>query len=180
MYHLQINFCIALLLTTFSVWVPLASAQSPELKTNSSNLAKTDPRIPVLEAQLELMRQYDARLLSTVDGAINILLVLVALFVGANWAVNFFMYRRDKASLQQELRYLVQEEITTVKNEVNKHYEVLAENLKSEIDNKLQNESIALDEKLKDIQLYLKRLDYAVNVLESQGDSSPVFILKIA
>lgn len=175
MYYRQINVFLTLLLTTFISWMPSANAQSLVSKTNSSNLTKTDPRVPILEAQLELMRQYDARLLSTVDGSINILLVLVALFVGANWVVNFFMYRRDKASLQQELRRLVQEEINTVKNEADEHYKILSGNLRSEIDNKLRDEFIAIDDKLKDVQLYLKRLDYSINVLDSQKERLPYF-----
>jgi hypothetical protein len=80
--------------------VPSAS-YTPE---GSSSQAEPDSETAALRAQLELMRQYDERLLQTVYWALGTAFGLVVFVAGVGWYVNFRLYERDKEALRSELR----------------------------------------------------------------------------
>jgi hypothetical protein len=69
-----------------------------------------DAQIRVLKAQLEQMRFYDQRLLSTVYWALGFIGGLTAALVGLGWFANFRLHSRELGALRQELRGYLQEE----------------------------------------------------------------------
>ena len=68
----------------------------------------------MLEAQLKVMREYDARLLHTVYWSLTTVATLTLVLVGFGWFVNFRVYERDKASLLHELNVLVRENLARI------------------------------------------------------------------
>ena len=91
-----------------------------EATTNRSTVAKvqpseeSSPEVAALRAQLELMRQYDQRLLNTVYWALGTVVFVALLLSGYSWYANFRVYQRDRANLRDELRLLVQKEMLIV------------------------------------------------------------------
>jgi hypothetical protein len=73
---------------------------TPDPATNQSEL---DTEVIALRAQLEVMRQYDERLLETVYWALGTAVALILFAAGAGWYANFRSYQRDKESLKREL-----------------------------------------------------------------------------
>lgn len=60
-------------------------------------------KIEVLKAQLELMRQYDQRLLDTVYYTLGALGAAVFLIITLGWYTNFRLYKRDTDAMKQEI-----------------------------------------------------------------------------
>ena len=56
-----------------------------------------------LQTQIQVMEQYQDRLLSTVHWSLGILAGIAALLTSFSWYVNFKLYDRDKLAIQTEL-----------------------------------------------------------------------------
>jgi len=72
---------------------------------------KVDSTLIALRAQLETMRSYDNRLISTVYYALAALGGVALLLVGFGWWTNFKLYERERDALQHALRAQVKDEI---------------------------------------------------------------------
>lgn len=86
----------------------------------------------VLQAQLDVMRDYTKHLLSTVYWSLGVIVTIVVLLIGFGWFANFKVYERDKIALQQQLHGHLQEEISTLnrtltENIQKRHAEVMNE-----------------------------------------------------
>jgi hypothetical protein len=90
-------------------------AQSPSPTPSSTAIPSVSPipneEVIVLRAQLEVMRQYDQSLLSTVYWSLSVIVALVILLAGYGWYTNFRVYERDKNAMQQDLQGYLQQEI---------------------------------------------------------------------
>jgi hypothetical protein len=64
----------------------------------------------MLKAQLEVIRDYDQRLLATVYASLGGVFLLVVLVGGLNWFTNYRLYERERDSLKQSLQVASQEE----------------------------------------------------------------------
>ncbi len=83
---------------------PEASPSVSEAAGSLTSEPAADSEVAALRAQLEVMRQYDERLLQTVYWALGTALALVLFAAGAGWYINFRLYDRDKQALLAELR----------------------------------------------------------------------------
>ena len=86
-----------------------ALGQALPLKTPSTSQERNQQQElknqnDMLRAQLEVMKQYDQRLLNTVYWALGTLAAVAAALVGFGWFANFRVYERDKNALAQEPR----------------------------------------------------------------------------
>jgi hypothetical protein len=93
-------------------------AQQPVPEQLRQGSAQQVEQVHVLEAQLKLMREYDARLLGTVYWSLATVATLALILVGFGWYVNFRVYERDKASLLHELKALVRENLAKSESEL--------------------------------------------------------------
>lgn len=87
--------CFAMFITAIAT-TARGQTPTPEIETSSSYSANADSeKIAVLRAQLELMRQYDQRLLATVYWSLGALAAVVVLVIGLGWYTNFRVYRGE-------------------------------------------------------------------------------------
>jgi len=78
-----------------------ASKRSAALEATDLSAAKQ--QIKLLEAQLQMTRDYQGSLLDTVYWALGGVFIVVSLLLGFGWLVNFKVYERDKETLKAEL-----------------------------------------------------------------------------
>jgi hypothetical protein len=93
---------------------PDVSSATPVAPAGSSSELQGDGEDAILRAQLELMRQYDERLLQTVYWALGTALTLVLFAAGAGWYVNFRLYERDKQALRSDLHSEVETQTASI------------------------------------------------------------------
>ncbi|MDQ3750011.1 MAG: hypothetical protein M3367_13530 [Acidobacteriota bacterium] len=59
-------------------------------------------RIAVLQAQMELMRDYHEKILDTVYWSLGLSITILAVFTGLGWFANFKIYKRDVEDIKRE------------------------------------------------------------------------------
>jgi len=74
-----------------------------------------DSALVALRTQLEVMRSFDASLLSTVYWSLGTLVVIVAVLIGLGWFANFRVYQRDLEGIKRELDALAAKNIAELK-----------------------------------------------------------------
>lgn len=72
-----------------------------------------------LRDQLEVTREYDQRLLSTVYWSLSGVFLLVVLVGGINWFTNYRLYERERESLREASRLSVQDEAAKLRDTFN-------------------------------------------------------------
>jgi hypothetical protein len=135
--HLRyIIVCAAICLLSLVVFATTTSAQTLQPATSTPVLTSTpmpqptatpqpDPEVIALRAQLDLMRDTDSRMLATVYWALSFVGALAVLLVGYNWFTNKWQYERDKTTLFNELRSLLNKELNDRVSEVEARYTTL-------------------------------------------------------
>lgn len=78
-----------------------ATKKSAHLET--SELSEAKQQVKLLEAQLQVTRDYQGSLLDTVYWALSGVFIVASLLLGFGWLVNFKIYERDKEALKAEL-----------------------------------------------------------------------------
>ncbi len=87
---------------------PATTSSKPDPSDNAQPQTKTEN--DMLKAQLEVIRDYDQRLLATVYASLGGVFLLVVLVGGLNWFTNYRLYERERDSLRQSLQVAAQEE----------------------------------------------------------------------
>jgi hypothetical protein len=118
--------------------------------------SQQSPEVIALRAQLDLMRQFDDRLLSTVYWSLGGMITIVVLIAGFSWFANNRLHEKDKAILRQELESIIREEMSKARAELAK---AAREAAKSELN--------TLSEDIKFIKFEL--LETEANQWESKG-----------
>lgn len=85
---------------------PVRKEQSKFLLNDSDELQAAKQQVKVLEAQIQLMREFQGAVLNTVYWALGAVFLLVGLLLGFGWFANFKVYERDKENLKAELEVL--------------------------------------------------------------------------
>jgi len=130
-YYIRQSIAALLLVLCISTdaRAPSPTPSPASVASVSAPQSQPDAEVIALRAQLELMRQYDQRLLNTVYYALTALGGVVVLVLGLGWYTNFRLYKHDIDVLRQELKVLLNEEVNKfrqeLKNEVDEHREPL-------------------------------------------------------
>jgi hypothetical protein len=144
----------------------------------ATNGETTDRQVAVLQAQLDLMKHYDSRLLATVYWALAGTFVMWGLINGFAWYANLRIYRSDKESLMQEIRDRITTETRTLDKTLSTNLSSSTEKLGQLVDSKskavsdnLSQTITQLDQKLNTTAASLKRnlndLDYRFSEIEA-------------
>jgi len=96
----------------------LNAAPSAKPDSATTQAAQAEREIAVLRGQLETMRQYDQRLLTTVYWSLGGLLTVAVLLIGFGWYANFRVYERDKAALSDALRLDFENKVSIIQKEL--------------------------------------------------------------
>lgn len=99
----------------------LLHAQTPSptvTPTPVSQIQADAEKVAVLQGQLELMRQYDQRLLSTVYWSLGGLGGVVLLVVGLGWYTNFRIYKRDVEDIKRDIKNELESTAVSFKREM--------------------------------------------------------------
>lgn len=82
----------------------ISGSHQSSLSTQASNSPQSSVEIAILKAQLEVMRQYDQRLLNTVYWALGGIAGILILIVGLGWYTNFRLHKREVEELKVDYR----------------------------------------------------------------------------
>ena len=109
---------LVLCLFSFSV-SRYAQPASPGNSSNSDQkqVQNEAEKVVILQAQLELMRQYDQRLLDTVYWSLTTTGGIVLLVVGLGWYTNFRFYKRDLEDIRRDIHASLRQEISEIARE---------------------------------------------------------------
>lgn len=148
----------AFFLFAFCFSVPLI-AQTPLPTSTPTPVSQpqnqTEPeKIAVLQAQLDLMRQYDQRLLNTVYWSLGSIGGIVLLVVGLGWYTNFRIYRRDVEDIKRD-----------VKNDFENSLNSIKTSLRSEMLNESRN---AVESSVKSAFRDIRGVQYQIMKLEAE------------
>lgn len=127
-------------------------------------LAELKQKNRVLEAQLQITRDYHSSLLDTVYWALAGVFVVVGLLLGFGWFANFRIYERDKDILRKELHAQTEAEVVNLKSHIDTHAKqaseaqskVLAETLENS-EKKFSSRVAALDFRVFQLELKIRR-----------------------
>jgi hypothetical protein len=90
------------------------------INAGGQGTGSSDSEVAALRAQIELMRQYDQRLVETVYWGLGTVITVAIALVGFGAFANFRLYDRDRAALQQELATALQREKDALAQELEK------------------------------------------------------------
>lgn len=110
---------ILTLLFATTVFGQATTENSPSLNTNQHLVTQDTNEVAVLRAQVETMRDYNERLLSTVYWSLGTIAGIAVLLVGFSWFTNYKIYERDKSALKQELNALFSNQLLQIQNKLN-------------------------------------------------------------
>jgi hypothetical protein len=96
----------------------LTSETAPEVVTSVATAPAQEIDVAVLQAQLETIREYNDRLLSTVHWSLGTVAGVAVLLVGFSWFTNNRSYERDKEALNKELTGVIKSEISDQTHEL--------------------------------------------------------------
>lgn len=99
------------------------------------NLEAATIQIEVLKAQVEVMKSYQDKFLSTVYWSLGTVAALVVFLAGFNWFTNHRNLEKD-AELQKEM---VVNELNSIKNNIDQQILELKQDFQNELNNDLKN-----------------------------------------
>ncbi len=103
-----LTICVLVSLVFVAKALKTAPPASPPPQTVAATSAQDGSAIA--RAELDTVREYDQRLLSTVYWSFSGVFLLVVLIGGVNWFTNYRLYERERDSLRQTLKLDAQEE----------------------------------------------------------------------
>jgi hypothetical protein len=110
------NIRVAGLLLILVLFVPRACAQEPRAGRGEPQLTSApDPgeQATALRAQLEVIREYDQKLLATVYWSLGSIAFIAVLLTTYSWYTNFRVYEREREALRSETQLSLKQGLTT-------------------------------------------------------------------
>lgn len=86
-----------------------AKQPAPSVPSTTTSVSETGEE-KYLKEQIQLVRDYDQKLLNTVNASLGAVFLLVVLIGGLNWFTNYRLYERERDALRQEIRVTSREE----------------------------------------------------------------------
>lgn len=160
-----------------SVSTPSPLTPTPTATTTPTPTAKTPPpaneksttdEVAILKAQLEQMKFYDQKLLSTVYWSLGAVITLTILIAGFSWFTNFRLYERDKESLRREMSLEIDKFRSDVKVLFSEQKSSLSNSLENLVTEKFQEGFTDIDSKLDRLKTELTRNQINTNLLEAK------------
>lgn len=149
------NQKLLFLLLTFSL---VLNIYAQTLQKNSS--VKSDSTNIALNAQIDVMREYNNKLLNTVYWALGTLVTVFTLLIGFGWFANFRVYERDKKTMKDEFGVLMQIELKNIEQALmkreNKHTESLENLVKKHANEAVQS----LRDEINTYTINIQELEY--------------------
>jgi hypothetical protein len=160
---------------------PEALEPTADAPSAPSSQAEPECEAAALRAQLELMRQYDERLLQTVYWALGTAFGLVVFAAGAGWYVNFRLYERDKQALRTELRSEVETRSESIRRSLEEDAEQVRTSLHDASDKMSADLHVQADQRSKQIEkTALESVQAAADSLRTELKAVRMDILEIA
>lgn len=149
------------------------ASSEPAVATSVAELAElgaAKQQIRLLEAQLQLTREFQGSVLDTVYWGLGGVFVVVGLLLGFGWFANFKVYERDKDSLRLELLSVASKQGADLKTELIARAAELEKSIAVKADSAGVSLGASLDasikEELSPIRTSLKSVDTRVFRLE--------------
>jgi len=106
-----LSACLLIAVTFFAQARKATGERRVQGARAADNLSAPEvPKESVTEKELETVRDYDQRLLSTVHWALGGVFLLVALVGGLNWFTNYRLYERERDALRESSKLAAHDE----------------------------------------------------------------------
>lgn len=110
-------------------------APSPPQNVQLSNAPRQpSPEEIALRAQLQTIREYNDKLLSTVYWALGTVVTIVVLLIGFSWFASFRVSSREKEALKQELQGTLKQDVSSLHDALKADTERRFASFKEEVD----------------------------------------------
>lgn len=140
--------------------VPSATSTPPLIPASTPAVSpQPNPELVALRGQVELIREYNERILNTVYWALGGMLTVLTLIVGFGWYANFRSYKRDVEELQSHFKREFEEIKKSYKSDIDTLKQTAMPELRKEI-------SSLIDSKMHSLNHQLNELKYGL--LEAQ------------
>jgi len=160
------------LIIFIAVGFPSYAVEKPGPSSQQASTSAAEREVDVLRAQLEIMRSYDERLLSTVYWSLGGLITIAALLIGFGWFANFRVYERDKNALAKELRSILENEIRTtfqnLEENIGKRFEVLKKEMEKAATSATKSFESEVKQQFGEVRYDLFSLKYKVTESEAE------------
>ena len=119
--------------------------------------------IEVLKGQLDLMRQYDQRLLNTVYWSLGVVLILGSLLIGFNFFSNYKYYEKEKKAIKDELNLELLRLFNDYSNQKSKDFEQNKIQLSHDLEKNSKQLSEKISQDVTDIDAKIDKLNVEIN-----------------
>ncbi|PAU77677.1 hypothetical protein CK501_14545 [Halovibrio salipaludis] len=155
--------CLGVLLFASSVWAE-AVDEKVEQKSRIEQLKQQNM---LLQERIDVVREHQGRVLSTVQWALSILAIVAVLLLGYNWFSNKKIYERDKAAMNEEMERHKEQ----VDQRVKTHFEGEANRLNKEVSEVEQRLNGAVKQKVDEtIADSIKKLEAKISRVEQNSN----------
>ncbi len=143
----------------------------------NEDLIELKQRNKILEAQLQVTKDYHGSLLDTVHWALGGVFVVVGLLLGFGWFANFRIYERDKEVLRKELNAQMGHELSSLKERINAYSEQATQMLSKSIGEQLQASEKRLSSHVAQLEFRIFSLELRVAKEAMENEDRPALAL---
>lgn len=176
------NKLLVLLLTSVCLFPLLVSSSfSQSIKPSVPTPPKTsDLEVSYLRGQLEQMKAFDDRLISTVHWSLTTVAGLFLIIMSVNWWSHYKLTKRDKKVFQEDLNKAIDDRFSEIDLELKKRIERSISTEMKKLDEKLESR-FKYFQRQSNISFYTHVANFAVNNLASgdYADASEGFSLML-
>lgn len=150
---------------------------SEQNKQLNKILVELTEKNKILEAQLQVTKDYHSSLLDTVYWALAGVFVILGLLLGFGWLANFRIYARDKDALRKQVNTQIEIESTNLKENVNSYIKELSEKQSKLLIEKLDQDIKTFTKKMSLSDSRIFRLELDIKKKQMQKEESPAMAL---
>jgi hypothetical protein len=143
----------------------------------TEELAELKLKNQILEAQLQITKDYHSSLLDTVYWALAGVFVVVGLLLGFGWFANFRIYERDKDVLRKELRAQMETEVVNLKLHIDTHANEASEAQSKKLSETLEKSEKMFSSRIASLDSRVFGLELNIAREEMKAEKSPAMAL---